>query len=192
MSTTTLFVDLLIIGIQVAVWLVLLILCVFGYRWIDVDILRGWEAPLGLTLLGVVYPIGIFVDNLADALLGRWRDAIRDKYVTEPSQNVMTLLMTARDDRLAAYYEHLRVRIRISRSSAFNFGMIAVLFPIFTTCWVQSFGGVSKWLVAGVVGGLSATIASLALYTWSAVTHGFYEKQVRGLQVLARVGRKSG
>jgi len=187
MSTTTLFVDLLIIGIQVAIWLVLLFLSLFGVEWIDLAKVKGWEATIGVLLLPLVYPVGVFVDHLADALLSSWRKRIRDKYVQDKSQTVMGLLMTAKDDKLSAYYDYLRIRIRISRSSAFNFGVIAVLFPIFAAVRLGGWAGVPTWFLAVSVAIASAAVAGLALYTWVGLTHGFYEKLVRGLAVVARL-----
>ena len=52
-------------------------------------------------------------ESCADAPATR---RIRDKYVQDKSQTVMGLLMTAKDDKLSAYYDYLRIRIRISRS----------------------------------------------------------------------------
>ena len=37
MSTTDLFVDLMVIGIGAAIWLILLIFSIFGYEWVPVD-----------------------------------------------------------------------------------------------------------------------------------------------------------
>lgn len=187
MSTTTLFVDLLIIGIQVAIWLVLLFLSLFGVEGIDLAQLKGWEATIGVLLLPLVYPIGVFVDHLADTLLSSWRKRIRDTYLQDKSRTVMDLLMTAKDDKLSAYYDYLRIRIRISRSSAFNFGVITILFPIFASVRLGGWTGVATGYLAVTVAIASAAVAGLALYTWVGLTHGFYEKLVRGLAVVARL-----
>lgn len=187
MGTTSLFVDLLIIGIQVAAWLVLLVLSLFGFHWIDPGQVKGWEATIGILLLSIVYPIGVFVDHLADALLSGWRKRIRDKYIKDKSRTVMDLLMAAKDDKLSAYYDYLRIRIRISRSSVFNFAIIAVLFPIFVAVRLGGVAGMPISLLAVVVAVGSAAIAGVALYTWVSLTHGFYEKLVQGLQILARL-----
>jgi hypothetical protein len=187
MSTTSLFVDLLIIGIQVAVWLLLLFLSLFGIHWIDLDKVKGWEATIGVLLLPLVYPVGVFVDHLADSLLTRWRERIRAKHLKGEPRTVMDLLMPAKDDKLSAYYDYLRIRIRISRSSAFNFAMIAVLFPIFAVVRLGSVAGVSSGFVAVAVALASAAVAGLALYTWVGLTHGFYEKLDHGLEILDRL-----
>jgi hypothetical protein len=192
MSTTTLFVDLLIIGIQVAIWLVLLFLSLFGVEWIDLSKVKGWEATIGVLFLPLVYPVGVFVDHLADALLSRWRKRIRDEYVQDKSRTVMDLLMTAKDDKLSAYYDYLRIRIRISRSSAFNFSVIAVLFPVFVAVRLSGWAGVPSWFLAVSVALASVAVAGLALYTWVGLTHGFYEKLVRGFAIVTRLKSEAG
>ena len=63
MSTTLLFVELLIAGIQVVVWLVLLVLCVFGYQWaaaLPFTLLSEWQALIAVIVLSFVYVLGIF------------------------------------------------------------------------------------------------------------------------------------
>jgi hypothetical protein len=37
MSTTALFIELLITGVQAAIWLTLLILCLLGFDWINLN-----------------------------------------------------------------------------------------------------------------------------------------------------------
>ena len=187
MSTSTLFVDLLIIGIQVAVWLALLLLSLFGFQWIDFSQAKGWETVIGSLLLSLVYPIGVFVDNLADTLLTGWRTKIRDRYINDKSQTAMHLLMTAKDNNLATFYAYLRIRIRISRSSALNFAVIAVLFPVFAFLRLDGWAGRSVWFVAVSVALASAAVSALALYTWYILTHIFYVRLVHGFQVVAQM-----
>jgi len=53
MSTTALFVDFLIIGVQAGVWIVLVFLSIFGNNTINPAELKGWETivpQLGIDL----------------------------------------------------------------------------------------------------------------------------------------------
>src|SRR3954466_1712965 len=126
MSTTALFVDLLIIGIQVATWLILLIFTVFDYRWFSLEYIKGSETAIAVMLLPMFYPIGIFIDNLADYVLHSWRDDIRKKSGLDEDQTITKLLTTLKDDKLSEYFDYVRIRIRISRSSALNFMLITI------------------------------------------------------------------
>ncbi|NJN21306.1 MAG: hypothetical protein HC812_09070 [Leptolyngbya sp. RL_3_1] len=66
MSTTDLFVELLIIGVGAAIGLFLLVLTVFGYGWLAWDGLLS--LPALLPILAIVYVLGIVVDRFSDRL----------------------------------------------------------------------------------------------------------------------------
>jgi len=184
-STTTLFVDLLIIGMQVGALLLLVVLTFLGEQHAGLDKLKGWEGTLGVLALPVVYPLGMFVDNLADFLLDGWRKEIRNKYLRNPSANVSDLLMRAKDDKLAEYFEYLRIRIRISRSTALNFTLIALFFPVFASRYLGG-AGMMKWNAGAAVSVASLLLAALALFTWIGVTETYYKKLQRGLEIVDR------
>ncbi len=69
MNTTLLFVDLLISGVQVGIWLCLLVASFVGFDPAALKELKGWEVAIAAALLPILYPAGVFVDNLADDLL---------------------------------------------------------------------------------------------------------------------------
>ena len=69
MKTTQIILEHLIAGIQASTWIVLIILTLFGFDWIDLEVSQ-FQNTIGLAiLLSFVYPFGIIVDNLADSLL---------------------------------------------------------------------------------------------------------------------------
>lgn len=171
MSTTSLIIEFLITGIQVGIWLSLLFLSIFGIDWIVFDKIKDSEIIIGVLALPIVYPIGIFVDNLADALLNRWNFKIRAKYVPEKSQSIIKLLVTANNERLASIFEYSRTRIRISRSTALNFFIITIVLPIFIIKRIESLFGMSKDWLAALGSITSALITIFALWSWQHITH---------------------
>lgn len=64
MGTTSLVVELLIIGFQVATWVVLLLLSVFGYEWIDLRFLTSWAALVTVVFLAASYSLGLIFDAI--------------------------------------------------------------------------------------------------------------------------------
>jgi hypothetical protein len=184
MSTTALFVDLLIIGIQVATWLILLIFIVFDYRWFSLEYIKGSETAIAIMLLPMFYPTGIFIDNLADYILHSWRDNIRERYNLDENQTVSKLLTTLKDDRLSDYFDYVRIRIRISRSSAFNFMLITILSIVFTLSRLGSVLGESKWVVIIFEFFVGAFFVALAMYSWFSITDTFYKKLKQGWQMM--------
>lgn len=185
MNTTSLFIDLLISGIQVALWLCLLIASVLGFDPKILKEIKGWEVVLAVALLTIVYPVGIFIDNLADELLRPIGRKIRKQFHLDDSPSVMKLLTRTKDDSLSRYFEYVRTRIRISRSSAFNFALITIFGELFIlTRWSPAFG-VPRWLLAVLIGILGIALTALAFYSWYRITVTFSKKLAYGFALLS-------
>ena len=76
MSTTNLFVELLVIGVGASIWLILSTLSVLGYAWVPVDRLLSPSAAV--PALALVYVLGIISDRVADAVFELvWSDDLR-------------------------------------------------------------------------------------------------------------------
>jgi hypothetical protein len=184
MSTTSLFVDLLISGIQVAMWLCLLVGCIFGA---DPKLLSGvkdWSAVLAVLLLPIVYPVGIFIDNLADDLLRPIGRRIRKRFALDETPSVMKLLARTKDDFLPRYFDYVRTRIRISRSSALNFSLITLFGELFIWLrWRPTFGATQGvWMET--VGLLGGALTVLAVFSWYRITMTFSKKLAYGFSLL--------
>ena len=59
MSTTSLFVELIVVGVGAAIWLTLLTLALFGYGWVQVPADKALSIPAAIPILAVVYVLGI-------------------------------------------------------------------------------------------------------------------------------------
>jgi len=183
MSTTALFIELLITGIQAAIWLALIIFCLLGFDWINPERLKGFEVLLAVILLPIVYPAGVFIDNLADNLFRPWELKIRELYNLKKTQTALTLLMRTKDQSLASHFSYIRSRIRISRSSAFNFALMTIASVAFTVVRLR---GVSKFpfwrtLLLEIFIGFSLT--ALAALAWRHINHSFFKWIVKGYDI---------
>lgn len=174
-TTTHLFVELLVIGIGALAWLVLLGAALFGYDPVDFS---GRLLSLGALFptLAVAYLFGILVDRVADWSLDFWdrkhREACfgadRDAYF----EARRTLLMKA--PALWGHLEYGRSRLRICRGWALNCLLLLVsfnaavaagsLFPPITV--PQAMAG-SIFLVA---------LGALCLASWRALNRKEYQK----------------
>src|ERR1700750_730288 len=132
MSTTSLFIELLITGVHTFLGLILLFLCFFGFDWINLERIKDSEAVLAVLLLPIVYPIGIFVDYLADEVLRPWEIKIRQQFLQNSTQSAMKLLIEMKDPSLSNHLGYIRSKIRISRSSTLNFALMTVTGIAFT------------------------------------------------------------
>ena len=75
MNTTLLFAELLIIGLQSAVWIFILLINVFSIGWVQTlqtSNLTNWQTAILIVLLSIFYVIGVIIDRAADALFSKW------------------------------------------------------------------------------------------------------------------------
>ncbi len=144
MSTTSVFAELLIVGIQTSVWIILLIFSFVGYDWATTLLpkMKDWAILTTIIVVAIWYTLGIIIDRLANAffvvfnpkdilLRGRW---IRRKAAQGTSDARMLIL--AKEGQLFNFFEYMRSRIRIMRATVFNLILVtlsALLF-VFLRC----------------------------------------------------------
>jgi hypothetical protein len=138
---------------------------------------------LTVVLLPIIYPAGVFIDNLADRLFRPWELKIREPYNLKKTQTALTLLMRTKDQSLASHFSYIRSRIRISRSSAFNFALMTIASVAFTVVRLRSVPKFPFWrtlLLEIIVGSSLTALASLA---WLHINHSFFKWVVKGYDI---------
>jgi hypothetical protein len=133
MSITSAFIEIVVIGVQGLVWVSLLAASVFGFDTIKTIQLALNESPGSLTaimLLSVIYTLGVLIDRIGDGLFvlvkprevllritsfQRWADR------AHADQRLPVFL---NEGKASSILEYIRSRVRILRSSFFNFVMI--------------------------------------------------------------------
>ena len=118
MSTTNLFVELLVIGVGAVCWVGMLIMGIFGVEWFEAELLQSY--PILVVLLAIVYLLGIISDRLADYVFDKlFSGALRTRYFHEKReyQDARRLIFSS-SNRLADMHEYGRTRIRICRGWA--------------------------------------------------------------------------
>lgn len=176
MSTTALIVEILIIGIQGAIWVGLIILSIFGHDWIRsaLDLIKGWEPLLYVFFIGICYALGTFIDRMADCLfllcdpsniLMRF-DWIKRKSEVAHDARMKVFL---REKRATDYFFNIRSRIRIVKATALNVFLVTVSTVVFLcarpehTSW--------KIIVSIIAVGLFFTFAFLLVFGTFEVTY---------------------
>lgn len=180
MSTTAIFVELLLTGLQAAIWLSLVILSVLGFDWIHPERLKGFEAMLTVLLLPIVYPLGVLVDYLADQLFRKWELKIRAEWIQDQTQTALKLLIQTKDPALATLLSYFKSRIRISRSSALNFALITIMSVAFTIIRCRAVTGFPFWRTLLLEILLGAALTGLAMMSWHGINRTFFKSVVRG------------
>jgi hypothetical protein len=198
MSTTLLFAELLIAGIQVVVWFVLLVFSVFGYEWvfnIQTQAFSDWQILISVVALSFVYVLGILFDRFADILFRKWDRAITTKIFIGnkfPKEDIHRVFAVTRfqlsqeNEYLHHQFEYTRSRQRIARASALNFAIITVLALVFVATRLRGIPNYSTllWFIA-LTGSL---LSALAIVTWHKLITSYYHHILANIR--ARQDRK--
>lgn len=202
MSTTSLFVELIVSGIGTVAWLILLVFSVFGYSWI-----LGQKLADLFTLipfLALVYVLGIITDHLAHHLYKRaFRKFFLDlskkfcgqeldqhkNYETirrnnDHVESVKAYVYTNASENTMERFEYDRSRLRIARAWGINFVFLAVSILIFAWTRLPQVAISTKVeisIFSIIFCGLSAVFA---FYTWRDLTIWEYEQLKRISNIL--------
>jgi hypothetical protein len=173
MSTTSLFVELLVIGAGAAIWVVLLTLAFFGVDWLPAGGSKDLALPMLLPALSVTYVLGILVDRLADRVLDGQADRLRAKRFSsrEDYRHARTLIYT-QSESLKELFEYGRSRLRICRGWTVNAAVIVIALVVLglrTDGWP----GLQQPIV-WIGGAASALLGWWAWWTWRGLTIGEY------------------
>ena len=186
MSTTTLFVELLIIGLQACVWLFLVVYSTIGVNSILIVAEKFGKFPTLTTALvfALAYVLGIFFDKLAKWLIEEsWFGHSLKKFYKD---RLAKRHSNTRGDKIPEKFAYIMVRkgqpmtdllyarskVRILRASIINIPMItlAAMLCMYTYLKIQS-----KWiqisLAVTFVDGIVITLLFTWLYAYNEVLH---------------------
>jgi len=162
MSTTSLFVEILIIGLQALIWLVLLV----GVGW-DLDSslnllkeLKEYAALVTILLIATAYVLGIFVDRAADSFYEKFRYSSKKSPVVPMGE--MRLRIMKESEGMAKFLEYQRSRLRIARATVFNLFVIIVVGSIWFVQYpgeTTGIGVIPAWLLMVGIGIITLILA---------------------------------
>ena len=164
MSTTNLFVELLVIGVGAACWVALLLYNALGTDWLDAEILDSY--PVLAVILAVVYLLGIVTDRVSDYLFDTFcSNRIRSRYFAEKRdyQDARRLVLSS-SGRLADMHEYGRTRIRICRGWAVNAAAMSICWALFVLRHAPNDAWRDTALLYGSGG--CATLSVAAWWSW--------------------------
>lgn len=179
MNTTLLFAELLIIGLQAAVWIFILLVNVFGTSWvqaIQASNLANWQAAILIVLLSVFYVIGVIVDRLADVLFSGWERKLRRTSFPDPPMPIVVLRfeLARGNEHLNHQFEYNRSRMRISRASALNFGLATLMGLTYILVHSQTPSPDAKWLLFITTSIIGVALTLGAAFTWRKLMWGYF------------------
>jgi len=174
MTTTNVFAELLIIGVETLAWIALLIFCLFGYGWIDFSIFNN--LAIAIPLAALTYVLGIIMDRVSDTLLAGPDHAIRREVLGESAAQSfapLRIYILAQSPHLSTDLDYLRSRLRIMRSSIINFSLLAIFGAAFILTRLHMVPSI-HYGAAATVFLVGAILASLSYYAWRASSITYY------------------
>lgn len=145
MTTTSLFVEILVIGIQSTIWIFLLAICSINemyYQNILITI-EKYSMFMFLIYVAISYTIGIVFDRLSDALFTALKPLIYDfpnkllmkipwvhKTITKANQDKKIPILL-KSQKVVEFLEYIRSRLRIIRASLLNTILFFISFMIY-------------------------------------------------------------
>lgn len=157
MTTTHLFVELVVIGIGTFTWVFLLIMTFFDYNWISK--IQHFHIMATIPLLSIIYLLGIISDRVSDSVFDKfWGKAMREKWFdnTKDFYDAYSLVFT-RSDHLSDLHHYGRSRLRIVRGWALN----AISLNLFA--WIHLHDSCLRYELS-VYG--TAFLIALAIFAW--------------------------
>ena len=149
MTTTALFAEMLVGGVEALIWVALIAISIARPSNADAKAilaLKDWATPVTPVLLGVAYALGIVVDRVADSLF---------KVLGMAARAEQRLEVLARGDKVTEFLEYIRSRIRVARVTTLNLFLITIFAGVaLKRCTVAS-----TWQIVWTV----ATLAVLTL-----------------------------
>lgn len=174
MSTTSLFVELLVIGSGVFVWLILLLFAAYG-----VDVLPLTQTVVlvsAVPVLSLIYVLGIVWDRVADALFSRlWADGLRHSQFNDIGEyyNARRLILT-QSSQLSELLEYGRSRLRICRGWTLNAPLIGISLNLLLFSEAERVDSVASASVAATI--LSVVLMSGSWFAWNSLAKAEYRK----------------
>ena len=165
MSTTSLFVELLVIGSGVFVWLILLLFAAYG-----VDVLPLTQTVVlvsAVPVLSLIYVLGIVWDRVADALRHSQFNDIGEYY------NARRLILT-QSSQLSELLEYGRSRLRICRGWTLNAPLIGISLNLLLFSEAERVDSVASASVAATI--LSVVLMSGSWFAWNSLAKAEYRK----------------
>jgi hypothetical protein len=119
-STTNVFVELLIIGLESLTWLALLVGSLFGLKWVSTiaSIFEKADVLATLAFIGIAYVLGIVVDEICDWLVEPWATRIRDSVRSDIQSGMwrMQAYVFSHSETATSQLGYMRTRLRILRA----------------------------------------------------------------------------
>ena len=197
MSTTAIFFELLIIGLQAGGWICLVGLS-FGIPEISDaqrEMLGDYSELASLAVVACSYSLGLVIDRGADTVLHfltPLKALLRIPFVAKARERILSertpdcrLRIAFREGKATEFLLYFRSRLRVLRGTTVNAAIYTIAIPVFLVS-----RGVGVTLVVG--GALFGVIVTLGIFAATGILEAAYDFRQFELSVLLKADSDSG
>ncbi|MGD2085875.1 MAG: hypothetical protein PVH61_06800 [Candidatus Aminicenantes bacterium] len=182
MSTTAVFIELIISGIQSLIWCFMLLISVFGHKWLFAILpdLKDWSTIVMVILFAIAYTFGVIIDQIAlvislvikpkDILLKLKSASRKSKQFTE--RDIRAIILS-KEGKSSNFLNYIRSRIRIVRSTLINIFMITIASLILLFSRSTDFGIIIKWYYPLVIILIGLILIIISLFILGTLQYGY-------------------
>lgn len=175
-STSQLFVEHTISGILASLWILSILFCINGINLELIKSLNDYWALIAILGTAISYPLGMFVDTIADKLLDIKKDSLQSNMKNDDSLSVIGLLRKVKDDNVTSYFTYNRFKERVCRSSMLNFVLIGLFGSCFVYCRGAELGFDASVMTTVSLLATFSILSVVAFLVWSKVVRTVDEK----------------
>lgn len=184
MKTTSLFVEILMIGSGLITWLGLLAFAFLGLDWLPSNL--SINSLILIPFTAILYVLGIVWDRVVDRITDFWDKPIRNKYFTNSNEyHIAKDTVYSDAEPLKDLFEYTRSRMRICRSWMIDWLMISITFPFY----IYSNNLVTKKITFIIFFSTVFFLLSLiTFYSWKKLTRTFYMRLTKSYALIKDKG----
>lgn len=188
MDATTLFIEILITGLESFVWIGFFLSAVFGSQWLvkAIDMFNNAEVFLTTVSLAFAYVIGVIVEEMTDAIFESWSERLKSSFINKNSPPFydMQIYVSSHGGKEDDQFHYMRSRRRILRASAFNIALIGVSALIYLWAQVHNMLTSTKVILSVAILILSTATSMLSLFAYKRITGDFVKTIQRSYKIL--------
>jgi hypothetical protein len=178
MTTTAIFAEILIIGLEATVWIGLVIAALFDLEMANLSSLSNWETLITVLVVSGAYALGIIVDRVADSVFDPFDNMLRTISLKGKERaklyTKMRLEVIGQDDGRAQFLNYVRSRVRVARATAFNLALITAAALFYIARRQSAIAGIGPRQAGAIVVSIGLVLLALAVYAWARISKTYY------------------
>ncbi len=185
MNTTSIFVELVIIGFQSLIWVGLFVLTIVGPQKMPIEKLLTLN--MAVPALAAGYILGILIDRLSDIAFIPADHRLRKEHDLHDLPPFLTMRFYILHKSKDSYdqLEYTRSRLRIARAAFLNFILISIASMLFVLIRMQQAFSAFQLLATSLfLGGMGLLLTWISYRAWAALTHTYIDSTVTAFKVV--------